>query len=260
MEPSILPGPEVVLSEKLRHRRRLFPAIGLALLSGFVVAGIADLGVRRLCPASSSPLQWQLPPASASNFSVPIGESRLPAMEFRGLFSEHFKMWAGELPLPGSSFAGVERPSPPAWTSLDNLSSGRRGPEMAYEGSAFGLPFRSSTRESVTDAAPLAATGPDGGLRFVGMDPIYVVGDAAGYRVRAVRIRVLGSLANAALWSGVLFGLYTLAIAWRRLSRRKQVRCERCGYDLRGLNLQAGGPDGSPKCPECGSVSALAGR
>lgn len=258
MELSILRRRERVVLRALRRNRRILTAIGLVFFSGLVITCVADLGIRRLCPASSHPLQWRLKPAAGENVSLPIGRRRFPAMELHGLFAQHLYVWAGEVPSTGSPFAGIERPAPPGWSSLDSLSSGRRGSEMAYEGSAFGLPFRSSTREAVTDAAPLVATGPDGGLQFIGIDPVYVVGDAAGYRVRAVRIRVLGSLANATLWSGILIGPYTMAIAWRRWLRRKKVHCERCGYDLCGLTRQAGGPAASPTCPECGGVSARA--
>lgn len=233
-------------------------AIAFAILLGVAVAALTDLGIRRLCPPSAPPLQWKLRPRSAANVSLSVGQGHFPAMEFQGLWSEHMKVWSGKVPPPGSMFAGPGRSAPPRWSSLAVLTSGRRGEEMSYEGSAFGFPFRSSTREVITDAAPPGSAASRGGLRFTGVDPTYVVHDAAGYRFRAVRVRIIGALANAALWTCVFAGAYTLATGWRRHRRRGRGLCERCGYDLRGLKHQSTVPAHAATCPECGYASHAA--
>jgi hypothetical protein len=231
----------------------------LCAIVGLVFTALTDLGIRWLCPPSTSPLKWALPSHSVINVSVPVGEDRFPALEFRGHWADHLTVWSGRVPDPGEMFAGPERKQLPRWSSLESLSFWRRDPELAYEGSTLGLPFRSSSRETVssdfTSPKAIAAAG----IGVVGIDPIYITTDARGFRTKSTRIFTLGVLANTVAWSCVAFGAWTAVTWWRVRRRHRRGVCEHCGYDLRGLVKPAADSGGSAKCPECGNAGPVRG-
>jgi hypothetical protein len=153
-------------------------------------------------------------------------------------------------------FAGPERERLPRWSSLESLSFWRRDRELGYEGSAFGFPFRSSSREAAWSDSPSYEAIAAAGIGVVRIDPIYITTDARGFRTKSTRIFTLGVLANTVAWSCVAFGAWTAVTWWRVRRRHRRGVCEHCGYDLRGLVKPAADSGGSAKCPECGTAAA----
>ena len=64
----------------------------------------------------------------------------------------------------------------------------------------------------------------------------------------AWRLRSGSGFVSVPLWMPLLVGV--LGVYWLRAPRPMPGQCPECGYDLRGIPRA---PDGSLKCPECGT-------
>jgi hypothetical protein len=62
-----------------------------------------------------------------------------------------------------------------------------------------------------------------------------------------VQPMAVGFTAGSVFYGATVLGLGVGAARGRRFWRRRRGRCQRCGYDLRGLSGGA--------CPECGTAT-----
>lgn len=221
----------------------------MALIAAAAMTWGCDAALRTLAGQAKEPFSWRLGKFWGCRTKASFGAQTLPGMEFHARGVDRLELHCEGEPSPAEWYSdiaasvsfplGIRHPG-----LLPVFLPGGRAPEgFQYERSAFGLPFRSSTRER----AMMFDSGVREGIHMSGFSVGLIALDAGANsrRARADAIWLPGAAADVLFWTVGVSTVWLAAARCRRWNRRRRAWCVACGYDLGGLapGLQ---------CPECG--------
>ena len=207
---------------------------------GVMVATLADVGVR-----------VAIDPRQTLGKNVPFGvradqpvvwfpdQRGLAGYRFTTVFFDFMSYNTGLVIDAQPDTWGSARPVP-AWVATDAGPLQATTGSWSCDGSAYGMPLRSSVSERYTDVAFYSDMSP---VTVWGGDIWYISGPPV--MPRTLRIRILPALFNIACFTVVAWAALTGVAAVRRARRRSHGACAVCGYAIGTLAV----------CPECGTAA-----